>query len=208
MATTTNSTCDLDLTVSVPGNLDELAAKFGASVVYDAALSAGFYGPWNTKFRKEFVKKIEAETGVARRPITRGGETVTRTKRDGTVEPVLETEGSYLKFILESQAIDGARYAVIGQEVADTIAFELPSGERAAAPSKEFVKQARAILAMVENGTISPRTGQPVTEDSFTAAWEQANGRSLESIGGFTEEGIARALKIDQQRIIAQSSLV
>jgi hypothetical protein len=202
----TNSTCDLDLTVQVPATLDEAKAAFGESGVLLAAIRQTFYGPWNSAFRKAFVKLLEETTGVARRPQTRNGEPIlSAPKKDGTRTPVLETESKYLAFLQESGAISPEDYTRIGNEVAATIAFEIPDAERQAAPAKEFVTSAKVILAKVEAGAISARTGEPITEDSFTASFESSNaGVTLESLGGFTIEGIARALQIDDKRLKAE----
>jgi len=202
----TNSTCDLDLTVQVPATLDEAKAAFGESGVLLAAIRQTFYGPWNSAFRKAFVKLLEETTGVARRPQTRNGEPIlSAPKKDGSRTPVLETESKYLAFLQESGAISPEDYTRIGNEVAATIPFEIPDAERQAAPAKEFVTSAKVILAKVEAGAISPRTGEPITEDSFTASFESSNaGVTLESLGGFTIEGIARALQIDDKRLKAE----
>lgn len=206
-----NSTCDLDLNVSVPSTLDEAKSLFGESAVLLAATRQAFYGPWNSSFRKAFTKKLEETTGVARRQVTRGKDDegkpigIFTTKKDGTKVPVLETEAKYLTFLQESGAISPADYARIGNEVAATIEFRIPDPETQAAPAKEFIANAKVILAMVENGTISKRTGEPVTEEAFTTSFEASNpGISLESLGGFTLEGLARALQLDDKRLKAE----
>lgn len=201
----TNSTCDLDLNVSVPSTTTEAVQLFGEAACHLAMIRQTFYGPWNSAFRKAFTKELESVTGVARRQITRGGEPVFTSKKDGTKIPVLETEAKYLTFLQESNAISAADYTRIGNEVAATIPFEIPDAERQAAPSKEFVTSAKVILAKVEAGAISARTGEPITEESFTASFESSNpGVTLESLGGFTVEGLARALQIDDKRLKAE----
>ena len=61
------------------------------------------------------------------------------------------------------------------------------------------------IIAFVEAGTISKRTGEPVTEEAFTTSFEASNpGFTLESLGGFTVEGLARALQLDDKRLKAE----
>lgn len=200
-----NSTCDLDLNVSVPSTLDEAKSLFGEAAVLLAATRQTFYGPWNSAFRKEFTKNLEETTGVARRQQTRGGEPLFTTKKDGTKVPVLETEAKYLTFLQESGAISAADYARIGAEVAATIEFRIPDPDTQAAPAKEFVASAKSILAMVEAGTISKRTGEPVTEEAFTTSFEASNpGFTLEALGGFTVEGLARALQLDDKRLKAE----
>lgn len=202
----TNNTCGIDLTVQVPSTIDEAVKLFGEPAVLLSTIRQAFYGPWNSAFRREFVKKLEETTGVARRQQTRGGEGVFNTKKDGTKTPVLEQESKYLAFILESGAIDQASYDKLGQEVADTIKFEIPDADRQAAPAKEYTQAAKSVLAMVEAGVISKRTGEPVTEDSFTANFESNNpGFTLESLGGFTLEGVARALAQDAKRLKLES---
>jgi len=202
----TNSTCDLDLTVQVPATLDEAKAAFGESGVLLAAIRQTFYGPWNSAFRKAFVKLLEETTGVARRPQTRNGEPIlSAPKKDGSRSPVLETESKYLAFLQESGAISAEDYTRIGNEVAATIPFEIPDAERQAAPAKEFVTSAKVILAKVEAGAIGS-DGLPVTEDSITSKLEALNpGLSIEAFGGFTIEGLARALQIDDKRRRAEA---
>lgn len=207
-----NSTCDLDLNVQVPGSITEAVSLFGEANVLAAALKQTFYGAWNTSFRKAFCKAIEEKTGVARRQLTRGkdenGEPlgVFTTKKDGTKVPQLETEVSYLTHILVSGAVDQATYTSIGNEVASGIKFEIPDAERQSAPPKEFVQSAKVILARVENGVAGP-DGSLTSEESFTSKFESFNpGVTLESLGGFTVEGIARALQIDTKRRLAEAA--
>lgn len=206
MTTITNNTCGLELSVSVPSTLAEAASLFGEANVLTSAIRQAFYGPWNSAFRKAFVEKLEEITGVARRPQMRNGEPLlSPPKKDGTRTPILETEAKYLAFLQESAAISADDYARIGAEVAATITFRIPDADSQSAPSKEFVTNAKVILAKVEaNATGSD--GNPITEDSVTSKLEALNpGLSLEALGGFTVEGLARALQIDDKRRRAEA---
>jgi hypothetical protein len=194
-----NSTCDLDLLVSVPETLDEAVAKFGADAVLMSAIRQTFYGPWNSGFRREFAKKLEEVTGVARPQRVQNGVALTRTTKAGEV-PVLVTEAVYFDKLLKEGHISAEDYTKIGQQVADTVVFEIPPAEREAAPGKEFVSMARGILARIESGSTNA-AGEVITEDSVTFKFEANNpGVTIESLGGFTVEGLARALQIDDKR--------
>lgn len=204
-----NSTCELELNVEVPSSIAEAVSLFGEDAVLMAAIRQTFYGPWNSTFRREFAKKLEEVTGIKRPQLVQGGVPVTRATKGGEV-PVLVTEATYFKKLLQDNAISFEDYAKTGQQVADSFKFEIPAAEREAAPSKEFISLAKQILAKVEAGVIGT-DGQPISEDSITSKLEAANpGFSLESVGGFTVEGIARALQIDdkRRRLEATSSLL
>jgi hypothetical protein len=209
MKTITNSTCDLELNVEVPSTIAEAVSLFGEDAVLMAAIRQTFYGPWNSTFRREFAKKLEEVTGVKRPQLVQGGVPVTRSTKTGEV-PVLVTENTYFKKLLSENAISIEDYAKTGQQVADTIKLEIPAAEREAAPSKEFVALAKQIFAKIEAGAIGT-DGQVITEDSVTGKLEATNpGLSLESVGGFTIEGLARALQIDdkRRRLEAQQSFL
>lgn len=164
-----------------------------------AALRQAFYGPWNSTFRREFAKKLEETTGVKRPQLVQGGMPVTRSTKSGEV-PVLVTESNYFKMLLSENHILFEDYARIGQEVASTIPLEIPPAERESAPAKEFVLLAKQIFAKIEAGAIGS-DGQVITEESVTAKIETANpGLSIEALGGFTVEGLARALQADDKR--------
>lgn len=194
-----NSTCELELNVTVPASIAEAVQLFGEDAVLMAAIRQTFYGPWNSTFRREFAKKLEEVTGVARPQLVQNGVPVTRSTKGGEV-PVLVTEATYFKKLLQDSAISFEDYAVTGQQVADSFKFEIPAAEREAAPHKDFITLAKQILAKIEAGAIGT-DGLPVTEDSITGKLEAANpGLTLESIGGFTVEGLARALQIDAKR--------
>lgn len=204
-----NSTCELELNVQVPESIAEAVKLFGEDAVLMAAVRQTFYGPWNSQFRREFAKKLEEVTGVARPQLVQNGVPVTRSTKAGEVA-VLVTEATYFKKLLQDSAISFEDYAATGQQVADSFKFEIPAAEREAAPNKEFVNLAKQILAKVEAGATGS-DGQPVTEDSITGKLEAANpGLILESVGGFTVEGIARALQIDdkRRRMEAASNLI
>lgn len=199
MKSITNSTCELELTVSVPSTIEEAVRLFGEDAVLMSAIRQTFYGPWNSTFRREFAKKLEEVTGVARPQLVQNGVAVTRSTKAGEV-PVLVTEANYFKKLLSDGSITFEDYAATGQLVADSCKFEIPAAEREAAPHKDFITLAKQILAKIETGAIGS-DGQPVTEDSVTSKLEASNpGLSLESIGGFTVEGLARALTIDAKR--------
>lgn len=200
-----NSTCELDLFVEVPSTIQEAVELFGEEAVLTSALRQAFYGPWNSAFRREFAKKLEEVTGVKRPQLVQNGAPITRVTKSGEV-PVLVTEATYFKKLLADGSISAEDYAKTGQQVADTVKFEIPPAEREAAPAKEFVALARQIMAKVEAGAPGS-DGNPITEETITYKLEAANpGLSLEAVGGFTVEGIARALQIDDKRRKAEAA--
>lgn len=203
-----NSTLDLDLIVEIPATLEDLRVSSNDDNVYNAAVRHSFYQGWNSRFRKTFVEVLEKQTGVKRRQQNKGGQPLVRVKKDGTEVPILETEKSYIRYLLDEKHITPADYATLGQEVADTIPFEVSKAEEEKLPAKEYREVAKKVLAAVEAGAISPTDGNIVTEESWTARWSAANpGYDIEVLGGFGELGIARAIEIDAKRRLQESIL-
>lgn len=195
-----NRTLEADATVQVPATLEDAIAMSSKDDVLSCVLKHSFYNGWNNDFRAALVAKFEELTGIKRRQQVKGGNPVFTTKKDGTQTPVLETEKSYINFLKSEGHVSEVDYLTTHAAVAETIPFEIKKAEEEKAPAREFLSVAKRVLAMVEAGE-NGSDGQPVTEESFTTKWESANpGRHLASIGGFTEEGIARALEIDDKR--------
>jgi hypothetical protein len=200
MQTTTflNSTMGLELPVQVPATLADAAEAFGAENVYRASLLYGFYQKWNSAFRKALVKKLEETTGIKRRQQVKGGNPVFRTNAKGEKTEVPESENTYVQFLLSEESGSGlteADYEAIGTEVAGGIAFDLDVSSESK-PSKEFYAAAKKKLAQVAAGETS--------EEAFTANFESLNpGYTLEALGGFTEDGLAKAFKINHERAAA-----
>ena len=191
----TNRTLGIDCIVQVPVTLDDLIAASTPVDVHFAAVKHSFYQGWNSKFRKAMVKALVERTGIA---VPSSGKS--RTTRKGETVDIPISENDYIKHLLNNQHISEADYLVLGQQIADTIPFEVSKKEEDADPAPKFYSLAKRILAMVEAGAAGS-DGNPVTEDSFVAKWSAANpGYNFENLGGFTEDGIARALEIDAKR--------
>lgn len=191
----TNRTLGADAIIQVPVDLENLVAASCGADVHHAAVKHSLYQGWNNKFRKALVSKLVEHTSIAipstgKTKVTRKGETV-----DITI-----SEGDYIKFLLNNNHISETDYRVLHQQVAETVPFEVSKKEEDSEPDAKFFSLAQKILGMVEAGTIGS-DGQPITEDSFIAKWSAVNpGYNFENLGGFTEEGIARALEIDEKR--------
>lgn len=194
----TNNTMGLELDVLVPATLNDAAEAFGAENVYRAALLYGFYQKWNSAFRKGLVKKLEEVTGVKRRQQIKNGNPVSRKNAKGEETPILESENTYVQFLLSEESGSGLTeedYAAAGKEVAAGISFDLEVSAEAK-PAKEFYAQAKKKLAQVAAGETS--------EETFTNNFESLNpGYTLESLGGFTEDGLAKAFKVNHERMAA-----
>lgn len=189
----TNSTMGAEVITQVPATVADLIAASSEADVHNAAVKHSFYQGWNNKFRKAICAKLEEVTGQKRRQQMKGGEPVFRTNRAGEQIPVLESEQTYVNYVRSEGYISEADYLVLCQQVADGIPFEVSKAEEEKAPAKEFVALAKQIMGMAEAGQTTPET--------FAQKFESNNpGRSLEALGGFTEEGIARALEIDDTR--------
>jgi len=191
-----NNTLGAKAIIQIPATLEDLVAISNPVDVHNVAVRQICYNSWNNKFRKALVEKLVETTGVA---IPSSGKT--RTNRKGESVDILITEADYIKHLLNNNLISEADYYVLHAQVAQTVPFEVPSKDSESDPAPKFFNLARQLIAMVEAGTISPSTGQPVTEESFVANWSAVNpGYNFENLGGFTEAGIARALEIDDKR--------
>ena len=191
-----NKSLGIAMPVRVPTTIEVFLQIASEADLINAILRHSFYQKWNNKFRKALVEKLVETTGVA---IPSSGKT--RTNRKGETVDITITEADYIKHLLNNNLISEADYYVLHAQVAQTVPFEVPSKDSESDPAPKFFNLARQLIAMVEAGTISPSTGQPVTEESFVANWSAANpGYNFENLGGFTEAGIARALEIDDKR--------
>jgi len=191
-----NNTLGAKAIVQIPATLEGLVAISNPVDVHNVAVRQIFYNSWNNKFRKALVEALVKQTGVA---VPSSGKTRTNRKGETTELPI--SEADYIKHLLNNQLISEADYYVTHAQVAATIPFEVPAKETEAEPAQRFYTLARQLLAMVEAGT-NGSNGQPITEESFVANWSANNpGFNFESLGGFTEDGIARALEINDRRL-------
>lgn len=190
-----NNTLGAKAIVQIPATLDGLVAISNPVDVHNVAVRQIFYNSWNNKFRKALVAALVAQTGVA---IPSSGKS--KTNRKGETQDILITEADYIKHLLNNNLLSEADYYVTHAQVAATIPFEVPAKEAESEPAAKFYTLARQLLAMVEAGTLGSN-GQPITEESFVANWSAQNpGFNFDNLGGFTEDGIARALEIDDKR--------
>lgn len=191
----TNRTLGIDAIVQVPVTLEDLVASSNPVDVHHAAVKHSFYQGWNSKFRKALVKALVEQTGIA---VPSSGKS--RTNRKGETIDIPISENDYIKHLLNNNHVTEADYLVLGQQIADSIPFEVSKKDEDADPAPKFYTLARQLLAMVEAGTIGS-DGNPITEEGFVTKWTAANpGYNFENLGGFTEDGIARALEIDDKR--------
>lgn len=190
-----NNTLGAKAIIQIPATLEGLVAISNPVDVHNVAVRQICYNSWNNKFRKALVEKLVAKTGVV---IPSSGKS--KTNRKGETVDVPITEAEYIKYLSNNNLISQADYFVTHAEVAATVPFEVPAKEAESEPDTKFYTLARQLLAMVEAGTLGSN-GQPITEESFVANWSAQNpGFNFDNLGGFTEDGIARALEIDDKR--------
>ena len=197
-----NKTLGVTLLVSVPADCKALVAKFGEDVVYNAAVRQTFYGPYNNAFRKATVTRLEEKLSVKRRQKKQGDVLLFNTKKDGTQTPILESEQEFIKYVLRESLISESDYAVLAQEVADTIEFKMAKPGEDEEPEEQYFVAARQILAAIEAGQTRKDGNGPVTEEYITGNLVGLNpGMDFEALGGFNELGLARALEINAVRV-------
>lgn len=195
-----NRTLGATVTLMVPATLEDLVAFSNPRDVRHAAVKHSLYQGWNNKFRKAMVEALIEATGIA---VPSTGKQ--KKNRKGDTVDILITEGDYIKLILQGNdtqapALSETDYLVLAQKVADSIPFEVSKEEEESEPDAKFYTLAKRILAMAEAGSTGS-DGQPVTPEGFAAKWSAQNpGYNFENIGGFTEDGLARALEIDAKR--------
>lgn len=215
-----NTSLGAKIYIQVPAGLENLVASSSPENVFFGAVKHTLHQKWNPAFRKEVVKALVAHTGVA---VPSTGKT--KKNRKGEESEILITEAEYLKLVLNGsvsvsgtthtvpvdeaglpKTVSEADYLVLAQQAADATPFVLALAEEESEPDPKFTAMARKILGMVEAGSLGS-DGNPVTEDSFITKWSANNpGHNFDNLGGFTEDGIARALEIDEKRRIAQIS--
>lgn len=193
--------------IQVPAGLENLVASSSPEDVFHGAIKHTLHQKWNPAFRKAVVAALVAHTGVE---VPSTGKT--KKNRQGEEIEIKITEAEYLKLVLNGSVTAGgqthtsavtvseADYLILAQQAADATPFELAKAEEEAEPDARFFAMARQVLGKVEAGSLGS-DGNPVTEASFIAKWTANNpGHNFENLGGFTEDGIARALEIDEKR--------
>lgn len=208
-----NTSLGANIYIQVPAGLENLVASSSPENVFFGAIKHTLHQKWNPAFRKAVVAALVAHTGVA---VPSTGKT--KKNRKGEESEILITEAEYLKLVLNGSVVvsgtthtsettvSEADYLVLAQQAADATPFVLALAEEESEPDPKFTAMARKILGMVEAGSLGS-DGNPVTEDSFITKWSANNpGHNFDNLGGFTEDGIARALEIDEKRRIAQIS--
>ncbi len=199
-----NKSLGISCPVVVPTTLDGFLSIASADDLMNAILRHSFYQKWNNKFRKLFVEALVAHTKIDRRPRTNAaGQKIERKNRAGELVAELEPEQSYMDYLLDDKIITAADYQRIGLEIAATIPFEVSKAEEEKTPIKKYMDAAASILGMAEQG-LTGASGNVVTEEGFIANWSALNpGHNFDSIGGWSQLGIARAIEIDQARQLA-----
>jgi hypothetical protein len=184
-----NNTLSTSVFIQVPSTVADLVAQFGESAVWKACIRQVCYGPWNTTFRPLVAERLEKMfPEFPRKELSR------RTNKAGEEVVSYESEQSYVTRLLADGGLEENVLATLAQEVANTVPFELVDSQTTKKPDAAYMAKARQILAFVENGT--------TTEEKFSANFAASNpGFTIASVGGFNEEGIARALEINQRRL-------
>lgn len=202
----TNKTLGAAVTIMVPATLEDLIEISSPADVRHCTIKHCLYQGWNNRQRKGLTQALVERTGLA---IPSTGKQ--KKNRAGEIVDILITEGDYIKLCVNGRGNPGdadyiapviseTDYLVLAQQVADTIPFEVLKEEEEAEPDAAFYTLAKRILAMAEAGAIGS-DGNPVTPEGFAAKWSAANpGYNFDNLGGFTEDGIARALEIDEKR--------
>jgi hypothetical protein len=189
-----NKTLGVKLAIMVPSTVQGLVEEFGEENVYNAILLYTFYQKWNPKYRKALVERLEAETGIKRRGIGKF-----KKNRAGEQIEELESENTYVNHILNTETeghLTTLAYEAICAEVAKTVPVELKIDASDDKPDPEFFAQAKKLLAQIEAGQR--------TEDSFISNFESSNtGYTVESLGGFNEEGLARCYEVNHKRLVS-----
>jgi hypothetical protein len=193
------------VSVMVPSSVQELVGEFGEDNVWKAICRYICYQKWNPKFRQSLVVKLAETTGIAMRPLLKKnseGELVPQTKknRKGEVETVLETEQSYINFLFSEESganLDEGTYAMIAQQVADSIPVELSIDDDEDTIDQDFYVLARKKLAAIEAGQ--------TTLEAFVANFEALNpSTTFDSLAGEAEvDKLARAYFINDRRVRA-----
>lgn len=199
-----NRSLGIDCPVRVPTTIEGFRAIAKDSDLINAITRHSFYQKYNNKFRKLFVEALVAFTKVERRPKTNAaGLVIQRKARGGAMVNELESEQSYMDYLLDEKLVTGEDYNRIGLEIASGIQFEVAKAEEEKTPAKRFMDAAAVILGLAETGGTGSN-GQPVTEESFVENWSGLNpGHNFEALGGWTQIGIARAIEINVNRTVA-----
>jgi len=199
-----NKSLEIECPVRVPTTLEGFLQIAPEQDLINAIMRHSFYQKWNNKFRKLFVEALVAFSKVDRRPKTNSaGLVIQRKARGGALVNELESEQSYMDYLLDDKIVSREDYNRVGLEIAASIPFEVSKAEEEKTPAKKFMDSAAMILGLAETGG-SGSNGQPVTEESFTASWSEKNpGHNFDAIGGWTQLGIARAIEINFNREIA-----
>lgn len=202
--TITNKSLGVSVPVVVPTTLEGFLQIAPEADLINAIVRHSFYQKWNNKFRKNFVEALIEHTGIPRRAKKNAaGDVIQRKARGGAVVDELEPEQSYMDYLKDEKLITAEDYNRIGLEIGATITFEVSKAEEEKTPAKKFMDSAAAILGLAEQG-LAGASGEPVTEEGFVANWAALNpGHNFEALGGWTQVGIARAIEINQNRVLA-----
>jgi len=207
---------DIKNTPSNATEYDQLAKKSGRTDWDGAcnkdAVEYSLRHHWNSKFRPALAKAIGAESGIERR---KDGDVLEAEKLylewiyDGASVPKLDVKGKELKdkdgkTITETQIpiVVQDFYNKVAQDVADSLPFAVASAPRVATPSKELMKFAQKMIDAINAGK--------GTFKGTKAKMEKNNPGLLipvEDDGTITDENFARALKLQQTRILEEATL-
>ncbi len=197
----TNKCLGVDCDVLVPADVDALVSASSKEDVWNAVVLHSFYQNWNVRVRRAVAAELEKTN--ERKQIVQGGVALTRKTRSGEDVPVLEDDGKFVGRIKDDT--DDATWTVLVNRIASTVDFQVKKAEEESKPAKDFYIAAKEILGKAELG--SPASyGGTVSEESWVANWTTLNpGRDFYALGGWTEDGIARAVQINRKRVQAQA---
>lgn len=201
----TNNTLGMSLTLQVPPTCAAIDQAYGEPIAHQAAIRYLLYHSFNKAFGENLIEVLMERTSHPRDAVLNkdGTPKTQKSKVDGVVTEtqVLVTPQVYINQLFEKNLITEDELATIGQQVADEMDWSPKKGESRAKPAKVLVDAARRLMASVNAKAFKPET--------FIAQWEAQNGRSFNSIGDgtFSEENIAMALKINEDRKKAKDPL-
>lgn len=198
-----NSSLGVKIPLVVPATVAGLIAMASERDVHNAVIAHSCHQGWNVALRKAVTEFYEATFPRNQKVV--GGQPQFTGSGDKK-KPALEEPGAYFNRLKSEGLVSEAQFEVDVRRIAATIDFKVKKAEEESTPDDEYYIAARQILAQAEAGTISPRTGRPVNEADFVENWTTLNpGHDFYALGGWTEDGLARAIEINTLRIKAQS---
>lgn len=203
-ATYENNLMGVKLFVQGPANFDEVNAALGdPNGAMENLMSQLFYRFYNPEVRVLIAEELEARTGTKRRIDT--SKKPKRVKNpDGSIteEPVLITEQVFVNELLRDKVLTEDEYEKIVREVAANYgAIRItPDTGRSGKPSKQYMDRAASAISAIDGSQMMGPDGQPVTPEVFASEWSAVNGIEFSTLGTWSQETVAKALRINDER--------